>query len=228
MSCSVDAVAWGEKNRVALATGKTQEWVLARTTRDAPTLASLPETARAVMVKWFAGTPLDTMFADAGSSVDDVHVTAVSETAPVPKSTDQRRESLDPVPLLATSSSPPLYVSLRFNYRGYAKSLPWPVWTASVSLFKSDKLCPTSADWMLVSARDAGELAAAPDEASALEKLSTHAPPALAGLADITRIAGWGIGIYVAVQALGFVRAIVPSAPARRSPGRSSRSRRYA
>lgn len=208
MTCAVDPTAWGEKNRVELATGKTQVWVLARTSRDNPTVDSVPQTARAVMVKWFSGVPMDTLFADAGDAVDDIVVTGVSEKAPIGKSTDQRRESLDPIPLLASGPTPPLYVTLRFNYRGYQKSLPWPVWTATSGFLREDKLCPMDADWMLVVARDIAELAAAPEESSTLEKLSEHAPGPLAGLADMTRLVGWGIGLYVGVQALQLVRAL--------------------
>src|SRR5262245_56519059 len=117
MSCAVDPTAWGEQNRVKLATGKTHEWVLARTQRDAPTVDSVRETTIAVMGKWFAGTPLDVMFADAGTAVDGITVTNVSEQRPTPSAKGQRREQLDPLPILAPSERPPLYVSVTFNYR---------------------------------------------------------------------------------------------------------------
>jgi hypothetical protein len=216
MSCIVDAAQWGEKNRVALATGKTQEWVLARTTRDNPTVSILPTTARAVMVKWFGGIPTDVQFADAGSAVDDVQVVSVSETLPVPKASDQRRETLDPIPLLAPGGAPPLYVRLTFNYRGYATSLPWPVWTATASPFRVDKLCPFEADWMLMWARDLSALGVAPDEQSGLDKLSHNAPPLLAGLADITKLAGWGLGLYLGAQVFGLAKTFLPPLSRRR------------
>lgn len=212
MSCAVDPVAWGEKNRVALSTGKKHEWVLARTTRDNPTVDEVIMTARAVLVKWFDGVALDTMFADAGKAVDDVVVVAVSERPPVPSNADQRRESLDPVPLLAPSPVPPLYVTVRFNYRGYAQSLPWPVWTATASPLRVDKLCPLSADWMLVWAKNTAELETAPEELGALDKLTTYAPGPIAGLAQLTQLAGWGIGLYLAVQVLGIARTVLPRA----------------
>lgn len=211
MSCTVDAVAWGEKNRVVLATGKTQEWVLARTTRDLPTIDSVVATARAVLVKWFDGLALDTQFADAGDAVDDISVISVSQNMPVPGASDLRRERLDPVPLLAASPLPPIYVSIRFNYRGYATSLPWPVWTATSSPFKVDKLCPTDADWMLVWAKDPKKLDTAPHELGALDKLSEHGPGALAAMADLIKLAGWGVGLYLGVQVFGMARAILPS-----------------
>lgn len=208
MSCAVNEAEWGEKNRVELATGKTQEWVLARTTRDNPTLSSLPMTARAVMVKWFHGIPTDVQFADAGDAVDGVQVVSVSETMPTPKSTDQRRENLDPVPMIAAGSTPPLFVRLTFHYRGYARSLPWPVWTSSFSPLRSDKLCPLGADWMLVWARNVDELGAAPDELSGLDKLSENAPPVLAGLADLTKLAGYGLGLYLGVEAFRILKML--------------------
>src|SRR5262245_8014144 len=176
MSCAVDPTAWGEKNRVQLATGKRHEWVLARTGRDLPTTESMVDTVRAVMVKWFHGIPLDVLFADAGDAVDDVRVLSVSDKPPPPSSGAQRREALDPVPLLAASPEPPLYVTVAFNYRGYQKSLPWPVWTASSSFFRTDKLCPMDCDWMLVSAKDLAQLPEAEAEESLLEKLSEHGP----------------------------------------------------
>lgn len=222
MSCPVDAAQWGEKNRVALATGKTQEWVLARTTRDNPTMNNLPTTARAVMVKWFKGIPTDVQFADAGSAVDDVQVTSVTESLPTAKSTDQRRENLDPVPLIASGPTPPLYVRITFNYRGYARSMPWPVWTATSSPFLVDKLCPLDADWMLCWARNVAELGTAPEEQSGLDKLSEHAPPVLAGLADLTKLAAWGVALYLGAQAFGIARAVLPPLPPLRSPRRSS------
>lgn len=212
MSCAVDTQLWGEKNRVALATGMTQEWVLARTSRDKPTLGSVPETARAVMVKWFEGTPIDVLYADAGSAVDDVQVQSVSDVMPTPRATDQRRESLDPIPWIAAGENPPIYVRLTFNYRGYVKSMPWPVWTARGYL-RSEKLCPFDADWMLVWARDAAALGAAPEEASGLDKLTKNAPPALAGLAELTKIAGWSLALYLGVQAFGLARTVLPPLP---------------
>jgi len=216
MTCPVDAIAWGEKNRVTLVTGKTHEWVLARTTRDAPTLASVPVTARAVMGKWFDGTPLDVLFADAGTAVDAITVLGVTDQAPSPRAKDQRRESLDPIPLLASSKTPPLYVTVRFNYRGYAKSLPWPVWTATGSLFREDKLCPLDADWMLVLSRDAAALPDVPEEASFLTKLEDNAPGGLSSLASLTKLAGWALGIYVGIQVLGLARTVLP-APRKRA-----------
>jgi hypothetical protein len=213
MSCTVDPADWGEKNRVHLATGKTQEWVLARTTRDRPTQASVEKTARAVMVKWFHGIPTDVQFADAGDAVDDIRVVSVSETPPEPKAGDQRRESLNPVPLLAAGPTPPLYVRITYNYRGYVQSLPWPVWTASLSPLLSDKLCPLDADWMLVLARDLTALPVAPEEDSALDKLGKHGPGPLADLAQLTQLAGWALVAYLGVQALGFARTFLPRAP---------------
>ncbi len=213
MSCSVDAALWGEKNRVALGTGKTQEWVLARTTRDAPTLGSLPTTARAVLVKWFRGIPLDVQFADAGDAVDDVQVTGVTDTMPIPRASDQRREKLDPLPFIASGPTPPLYVRVTFNYRGYQKSLPWPVWTATSSPFLVDKLCPLDADWMLVWARDTEALGVAPEEQSGLDKLSDHAPPWLAGIADISKLAGWAFAAYLGIQVFGLARTVLPPLP---------------
>lgn len=215
MSCTVDPSGWGEKNRVRLATGKTQEWVLARTTRDAPTQDSLVTTARAVMVKWFRGVPTDVQFADAGDAVDDVRVLSVSETPPAPKSGDQRRESLDPVPMIAAGKTPPLYVRVTFNYRGYVQSLPWPVWTATSSPFLSDKLCPLDCDWMLVLARDVATLPVAPEEQSGLDKLSDHAPPALAGLADLTKLGSYALLAYLGVQVFTLARTVLPRASRR-------------
>ena len=171
-------------------------------------MSSLADTAKAVMVKWCEGVALDVLFADAGSAVDDVTIISVSEARPAPSAKDQRRESLDPLPLLAPSASPPLYVKLSFNYRGYAKSLPWPVWTATSSPFRSDKLCPIDADWMLVAAKAPESLATAPTEQSALDKLSEHGPQALADLANLTKLAGWGILAYLGAQAFGLVRAV--------------------
>jgi hypothetical protein len=213
MSCAVDPIAWGEKNRVRLATGKTQEWVLARTTRDRPTQASVVTTARAVMVAWFHGLPTDVQFADAGDAVDDVQVIDVSESPPVSRAGDQRRESLDPLPLIASGPTPPLYVRVTFNYRGYATSLPWPVRTATFSLLWADKICPFDCDWMLVLARDVASLPEAPAEKSGLDKLSDNAPAALASLADLTKLAGWALAAYLGVQAFTFARTVLPRAP---------------
>lgn len=211
MSCSVDVAAWGERNRVSLATGKTQEWVLVRTMRDNPTIDSVVATARAVLVKWFAGMALDTQFADAGDTVDAIDVVAVSERMPVPSSSDLRRESLDPVPLLAASPVAPLYVTVRFNYRGYATSMPWPVWTATVNPLRSSKLCPFDADWMLGWAKDPKSLELAPEELGALDKLSDNAAGPLAGLAQLTQLAGWGIALYAGFQVLTVARTLLPA-----------------
>lgn len=220
MSCSVDPSSWGAKNQVALGTGKVNEWVLARTTRDQPTLSSIPETARAVMVKWFPhSTPLDTQFADAGDAVDDVQVHAVSQAMPVPSSDDQRREALDPLPLLAASDSAPLFVTLSFNYRGYAKTMPWPVWTAdNWSVLRDSKLCPFDCDWMLMWAKSPAKLKDAPTEKSFLEKVSEHAPAPFAAGADLVRLAGYGIALYAAVQTFHLARALrVPDRIRRRA-----------
>jgi hypothetical protein len=212
MSCAVDATAWGEKNRVQLATGKVQRWILARTTRDAPTLGSVADTTRAVLVKWFPhSTPLDPLFADAGDAVDAITIHGIYDRAPAPGSKDQRRENLNPVPMLAPSSTPPLYVEVSFNYRGWAKSMPWPVWTAdNVSFLRSSKLCPLDADWMLVSAQDLATLPDAPTEASWLEKLAQNAPGPLATGAELVQLATWGLVFYAGVQLFGFARAVLP------------------
>lgn len=194
MTCSVDPTAWGEKNRIQLGTGKRQRWVLARTTRDNPTVDSLEMTARAVMNRWFPeSTPVDVLFADAGTAVDDITIESVGESRPALGARDQRRESLDPLPMLAPGPTPPLYVALSFNYRGYAKSMPWPVWTESMSPLRESKLCPFDCDWMLVQAKATTELAAASEEKSGLEKLSQHGPGGLADLAQLTRLAGYGL-----------------------------------
>ena len=197
MSCAVDPIAWGEKNRVSLRTGKRHEWVLARTSRDNPSTSSLAETARAVMVKWFRGIPLDVLFADAGDVVDDIQVQAVTTEAPAPTAGAERRENLDPLPLLASGPSSPLYVKLSFNYRGYQKSLPWPVWTANnLSLLRESKLCPFDCDWMLLWGKDPSKLADAGEEASFLDKLAKHGPGPLSDLAALMQLAGWGIVLY--------------------------------
>lgn len=201
MSCPVDALAWGESNRVRVFTGKRQRWVLARTTRDNPTVASVPLTAKAVMGKWFEGTPLDVQFADAGDAVDDITVTNVSEELPPAPSGSQRREALDPVPLLAPSPRPPLFVTVEFNYRGYGKDLPWPVWTAPLLAFTREaKLCPLDCDWMLAWAAPEVGLAVAPDEEGLLDKLVHHAPGPLATAAEIVQLAGYGLAAYLTWQ----------------------------
>lgn len=234
MSCSVDPIAWGKNNRVSLATGKTHEWVLARTQRDRPAVDDVIRTARAVMVKWFDGMALDVAFADAGDVVDAITVTSVLTERPPPQSGDQRREQCDPVPVLAPADRPPLYLRLTFNYRGYEKSMPWPVWTATSSIFKADKLCPENADWMLVQARPTVELAPAPTEIGPLDKLTTaglygssELAHALVNLGSFVKLAGYGLVIYGAVQLAGFI----PRAGVRRPAPQSRRStlahRRY-
>jgi hypothetical protein len=232
MSCSVDPIAWGEKNRVSLATGKTHEWVLARTQRDRPAVDEVVRTARAVMVKWFDGIALDVTFADAGSAVDAIRVDGVLTERPVPQSGDQRREQCDPVPLLAAADRPPLYVKLSFNYRGFETSLPWPVWTATSSIFKVDKLCPEGADWMLVQAKQAAELAPAPPELGPLDKLaegglygSGELAKAIGDLGSFVKWAGYGLVLYGAVQLAGFIPRAGVRLPAPRA-SRSSRSHR--
>lgn len=211
MSCSVNPTAWGESNRVQLATGKVQRWVLARTTRDRPSLSTVADTTKAVMTKWFAGSPLDTLFADAGDTVDAITLHAVMDAPPVPGSGDQRREALDPVPLLASSPTPPVYVDVSFNYRGVWKNMPWPVWTqVSTSLLRSDKLCPFDCDWMLVSAQNLATLPDVGTESTWLEKLSTNAPGPVAGLAQLVQLATWGLVAYGAVQVFGVARALTP------------------
>lgn len=211
MTCPIDPIAWGEKNRVSLATGKTHEWVLARTMRDRPTIDSVVTSARAVVGKWFQGTPIDVVFADAGDAVDDIQVTVVSYEPPAPGPGDQRREELDPLPMLASAALSPIYVTVRFNYRGYPKSLPWPVWTATSGFLRVDKLCPVEADWMLISSRSLAQLPTAPPEASLLDKLGANAPAPIAGLAQLTQLAGWALGIYIGVQVLGLARTLLPS-----------------
>ena len=211
MTCGVDPIAWGEKNRVRLSTGKTHEWVLARTTRDRPTLDTLPMTTRAVMSKWFEGTPIDVLYADAGEAVDAVSVLSVSDSLPVPPSKAQRREQLDPLPFLAPGPTPPLFVRVAFHYRGYVKSLPWPVWTASGTTFlRESKLCPQNCDWMLVWAKSEDELTEAPPEASALDKLAQNAPGGLADLARLTQLAGYALVAYLGFQAFTVARTFTP------------------
>ena len=219
MSCAVDVVTWGERNRVRLFTGKRQRWTLARTSRDKPTQTSLVATTKAVLVKWFLGTPLDTQFADAGDAVDDVTVLAVSETPPPAPAGAQRREDLDPVPLVAAGLTPPLFVTIELNYRGYAQDLPWPVWTASASPFRSDKLCPFDCDWMLVWAAPVESLIDAPEEAGLLEKLSVHGGGILPGVAQAVQLAGWALVAY-----LGFQAFQVLSLPSRLGTARRSRA----
>lgn len=213
MSCPVDPEKWAEQNRVELYPGKVNRWVLVRTLRDNPTPETLRDTTRAVMGKWFRDSGVGVMTAEASDAVDSISIESCSYSRPTPRKTDQRRESTQPVPLMAPSEHGYVYLTVDFNYRGAQRSMPWPVWSQAFSLLRSSKICPIGADWMLAqaSAPTAEQpLPEAPPEQSWWEKVDqygSHTP--LGDVQNLVRLAGVALAIYVGVQAYGLARPML-------------------
>ncbi len=168
LGCSgVDLDEWRSHNRVRLYPGKINHWIVARTLKDTPTPDDVKQTLYAVMNKWFKGSPIDPSIEleDGGraGATDGISVVAASkERLSVPNQTQLRSAlTYPPIPTI-TAKAPVVYIHVRFNYRGLAESLPWPVRTspgwAGVQLASSAE-CPIDADWMLISAGKATEKA---------------------------------------------------------------------
>ena len=204
--CPVDPTQWGKDNRVRLFKGKRNVWVLARTLADRPSTGWLDYvtlTTRAVMAKWFHGYALDTVFADASDAADDVQVLRISDSRPSVRAAAQRREQMDPVPTLRPDAGI-IYVTVAFNYRGFATEMPWPVWGSASSVLRAAKLCPFGADWMLVQTTSEDALAASPPPKSPLEKLRDPKSPlggAFDALGDLVTLGKWALVAYVGFQA---------------------------
>lgn len=208
MTCPVDSAAWAKANRVRLYRGKRNVWTFARTLSDRADLGLVEQTAKALLVKLFAGWPLDTQFADAGYAVDGIEVVHAGKLRPRAVPDEQRREQL-PGPIALLKAGPSVFVTLAFNYRGFEEDMPWPVWGHVHSLLKSEKLCPVQADWVLSSALPVDKLRPAPAELSPLDKIALHGgATGLSGVAHLATVIKWGLYAYLGVTA---ARVLAPA-----------------
>lgn len=223
MSCPVDPIAWGEKNQVRLYPEKVNEWVLAHRIDGFPSRSEIETNLLVALNAWFGGSGFGIFTGEAGGSVDAVRIVDVSRTRPVPRATDQRRESLDPPPTLAPGAGV-VYLTIRFNYRGVRDSMPWPVWKRP-GFFDypatEDVLvrlrCPEETDWMLSQATTpkAGEpLAPVPPEESIWSKLGQYTPTVrepIEAVETLLEVLTVGVAVYAGVQLYGLVRPLLAS-----------------
>lgn len=193
----VDVDAWEKANRVKLFPGTWNHWLLARTKRDNPSgKDDIERTLRAVMGKWFSGTPLDPLLTFGGTTrsgaADLIELVAFGDTLSRPGEVQnmQRREDL-PLSPPPTVEGAPVLVHARFAYRGAAPDLPWPVRKGGSVL--SSTRCPVNADWILLKAWTEGE---APREMGTDEKAG-------AAVAETTNAAGRVVGLGLTLGALG-------------------------
>lgn len=241
MSCAVDPALWGKANRVRLFPEKVNQWVLGRTLVDSPTRQSVEDTTMAVLRRWFGDSGIGFLTGEASDAVDAIQIVDVAYERPIPRASDERRETLDPVPTLAPSPGGYLYVTVRFNYRGLERDMPWPVWTAprpfEPSFTLAARRCPFGADWMLEQAttpRPGEPLEPVPEEKTIWEKLSRYTPSLAAPIATadvIVRVLGVGIAVYAAIQLYAIAQPLVTStttASRRIAAGSASRRRKKA
>jgi hypothetical protein len=210
---SVDLDQFQARNRVPLFVNQWNRWILMRTTRDNPDDATILATMRAAFGKWSpklwgpADLTIETTIPDGARAgqrtvrvghFDYLHIIQARRsqiTFPreqwaklMPEQRlPARRESVDPVPTLSTSTA--IWLEVAFVWRGQGEtSRPWPVLTDSV--VRATQQCPIDADWILDScAIPAAE--PAPKEKTPLEKGGTEIdlmiPPVT-----------WGAGLFAA------------------------------
>ncbi|MGB1276518.1 MAG: hypothetical protein ACPG77_12285 [Nannocystaceae bacterium] len=175
MNCPVDPELWALDNRVTLHPGRVNRWVLVRTLRDNPTPELLLRSTIAVMGRWFGDSGIGITTGTAGDNVDSIAIESQSYTRPLLMNS-QRREQLDPIPMMRPGSV--IYLTVTFNYRGSIRSMPWPVWSSAFSLLTSSKICPFNCDWMLSEAANTstsgGELPAVREPDSWWEQVAEY------------------------------------------------------
>lgn len=219
LSCDVNAAAWGAKNRVKLFPGQLQRWTWV-------TRASRDESERELADEATSRTRY--YFANAGglsSAADSFNVERIARTPPPIRASYQRREKLDPAPLVESGSDPLVWITLTFALRTVVPDGPWPVYSSLWDRGSSE--CPIGATWVLDSADDVSAGVAPPEPKPVIERVLESAgnvaeKTGVAVASTLTKalwVAAAAAGIYAVHQSGLFSRTSAPS----RSPRRSSR-----
>lgn len=148
--CDVEIDEWEAKNRVPLFQQKTNIWLISCLNNDNATSISLAGDIEDAFSDWF-GSSIDLVAKIFDGRVkfgtaDNIFKTlVVGNQFPTHLGTPVKtREDMTPIPLLAAGNVVNLLV--RFDYRGTAPSIAWPVYSKGVF---SRNRCPIGANVML-------------------------------------------------------------------------------
>ena len=145
--CDLDIPTWSEKNRAPLHPDQTNIWVITCVNADNETTEVLVKRILRGMELWFdSSVDLVALFDGRAKygNADNVDIKPVpgfpTDEGPV----EIFRKSLETPPTLKAGNLATFL--LKFDYRGTATSMPWPVYT---STFISRALCPAFAEVIL-------------------------------------------------------------------------------
>lgn len=150
---AVDIEAFKRDNRIPLLPRQWQVWRLFRTTRDNPTPSEELDTARAVVLKWFASGLVDQITAcnsDASCKAMIPPDASGRENVERIASWQALKSPIQLAAPRAAKAGERAYeeVWVKFAYRGSDSDMPWPVWKQQLW----NPWCPSQCDWMVAEA----------------------------------------------------------------------------
>lgn len=214
LNCSgVDIDAFEKACRIPLFPGQVNRWILRRTNRDEPSDRDVINSLRAVVSQFFKrssdfGPLLDPSFVFKGTiragSADLVSIEQISR-APIAFPTGERAVTLSdcahPITIRdEADKGPPVYVEIRFAYRGQTQTMPWPVHKVPPVYLPINANCPAEADWAVVEVGT--PVGFAPPEKSTTEKAGEVLSETTEEAAESVRQAAGGVLKTLVVPAL--------------------------